>query len=56
MKWLRVSDLCIRDESGRWRICKVTVKGEDRYEVWHGKTRVGDYGTASEAKSRASAG
>ena len=52
MKWLRVSDYCIRDESGRYRICKVTVKGEDIFELWDGRVRIGDWGTAQEAKEK----
>lgn len=56
MKWLRVSDYCIRSEDGRYKIAKVTVKGEDIFELWGGRVRIGGWGTASEAKSRASAG
>lgn len=63
MKWLpihnrdgSVSPYAIRSEDGRFKIAKVTVKGEDIFELWDGRVRIGGWGTASEAKSRASAG
>lgn len=59
MKWLPVlrdgkpDPYVIRSEDSRYRICKVTVKGEDIFELWDGRVRIGDWGTAEAARERA---
>lgn len=45
-----VSKYAIRSSCGRWRVCRVTVMGVDRFELWDGRELVAAYATAAEAK------
>ena len=48
-----VSKYAIRSACGRWRVCRVTVCGVDRFELWDGRELKASYMTAAEAKEAA---
>lgn len=51
MKWYRVSDYCIKSESG-YRVSKVIVLGKDSYEAWSpSKKLIGRVSTPDAAKT-----
>ena len=60
MKWKAVID----DEkpskyaiqSGAWVICKSLLSGVEKFTLWHGNKRIGDFDTAEKAKEAAKNG
>lgn len=48
MKWIRAG--VYHQTSGDWTVCKVSIRGRTRYELWRGSQRMGDYETAQEAE------
>lgn len=46
--WQKISDYCIR--AGDYRIAKVVVNGDARYECWHGKDSLGTRYNADTAR------
>ena len=48
MKWVKASEYAIN--SGNWYICKSLLSGVEKFTLWKGEKRIGDFDTAEKAK------